>query len=245
VPRLAAGSSPGGAQLPYGKLLDHFQDELGGSAVVDGSKHPSWLRAVLADQPADPDRMVTFVTARSPFAFCDSYRVRTGCPIWQAANIWRDVYYDGLRQVNRAGLPHLVVRYESFALEPESVLRPACALLGIDYQVGMRFFQGLPSHDIGGNLNVFAAVPDLGDRPSVAAFQERMPERWTKLRHQSESYWGKPFGGWVDDKWQTHMSAEDLEQIMQTPGLVDVANLLGYELTREVTAWQQRQLLTD
>ena len=32
-----------------------------------------------------------------------------------------------------------------------------------------------------------------------------------------------------------------MEQVLQTPGLGDVANLLGYELTRDVAAWERRR----
>lgn len=115
--------------LPYGELMSYFESELQTPVLVDGSKHAHWLRAVLADRPGDLDAAVAFVTVRSPFAFVDSYRFRTGCPTWQAANVWRDVYYDALRLATRKGMPLMVVRYEEFALDPEPVLRRASTLL--------------------------------------------------------------------------------------------------------------------
>jgi hypothetical protein len=229
--------------LPPGKVLPFFAEELGGAAVVDGSKHPHWLRAVLADRPGDREGMAVFLTVRSPFAFCDSHRARTGAPFWAGANLWRDVYYDALRMLNRAGLPHLVVRYEDFALEPEPVLRQACSLLGVDYEPQMPFFQAQPAHDIGGNFSARAGASGPGGGVSLERYRAKALGKLAHLWEQAGSYWGKPFGGWVDDKWQRNATADDLEFVLQTPGLVDVANLLGYELSRDVLAWERRRVV--
>lgn len=227
--------------LPPGKVMSFFAEELGGAAVVDGSKYPHWLRAVLADQPADVDRMVAFLTVRSPFAFCDSHRFRTGSPIWEAANLWRDVYYDAQRMLNRARLAHMVVRYEDFALDPEAVLRQACALLGVPYESQMRFFQDQPGHDIGGNYSARAVASGSDAEFSRDEYRTRLVGSFAPKYQQAESYWGRPFGGWVDDKWQKNLSADDIDSVLQTPGLVDVANLLGYRLSQEVLAWERRR----
>ena len=229
----------------YGDLMAYFAVEFGSPVLVDGSKHPNWFRYVLAEQPADADRTVAFLTVRSPFAFCDSYRTRTGCQTWEAANIWRDVYYDGLRQVGQTGVPSMVVRYEQFARDPETVLRPACTLLGIGYDDGMRYFRSRPSHDLGGNHGVYAVARD--ESGAVSSIAARVPAAGGSAgtRDQSEAHGEKPFGGWVDEKWQRRLSAEDVEQVLQTPGLADLANLLGYELTREVAAWESHRLATS
>jgi hypothetical protein len=227
--------------LPPGKVLPFFAEELRSGSVVDGSKHPHWLRAVLADRQADLDGMAVFLTVRSPFAFCDSYRFRTGVPIWEAANLWRDVYYDAQRMLNRARLPHMVVRYEDFALDPEPVLRQACRLLGVHYEPQMRFFHGQPGHDIGGNFSARAVSSGPAGEFSRDEYRDRVLGKLAPLWEQAESYWGKPFGGWVDDKWQGKTTADDIEFALQTPGLVDVANLLGYELSRDVLAWERRR----
>lgn len=225
--------------VPYGRLLPWFREQLGAQAVVDGSKHPAWLRAIVADQAVDPQGIVTFLTVRSPFAFADSYRFRTGCAPWEAANVWRDVYYDALRMVSRASWPSMVVRYEHFALDPEPVLRSAAGLLGVGYEPVMRHFQGQDRHDVGGNFNVFAAPRDGDGDFSVDDFGKKVPATWPK--EQSQGYWGRPFGGWVDQKWHRNLSADDVEQVLQTPGLGDLANLLGYELGQEIAGWARAQ----
>ncbi len=227
--------------LPYGELMSYFESELQIPVLVDGSKHAHWLRAVLADRSAHLDSAVAFVTVRSPFAFTDSYRFRTGCQVWQAANVWRDVYYDALRLATREGLPLMVVRYEDFALDPEPVLRRAGTLLGVDYLPEMRHFQERPRHDVGGNYNVLAVKREQTEAFSSTDFRDRLPEQWVRSTGQSDVYWGKPFGGWVDDKWQRNMTEGDVELVLQTPGLTDVANLLGYQLSHEVAAWQRRR----
>lgn len=225
--------------LPYGELMSYFESELQTPVLVDGSKHAHWLRAVLADRPGDLDAAVAFVTVRSPFAFVDSYRFRTGCPTWQAANVWRDVYYDALRLATREGMPLMVVRYEEFALDPEPVLRRASTLLGVDYLPEMRHFQEQPRHDVGGNYNVLAVQREKPEEFSSTDFRDRLPDQWVRSTGQSDVYWGKPFGGWVDRKWHRNMTEGDVETVLQTPAIADVANLLGYELSREVTGWEQ------
>ena len=230
-------------EMPYGKLMSYFNKTFGGSALVDGSKHPSWLRSVFADQAPDPDRTVALLTVRSPFAFSDSYRTRSGGAAWEAANLWRDLYYDALRLLTASGLPFLVVRYEQFALHPESVLRPACALLGVEFEPEMLQFQSRPSHDVGGNYSAHAVSGGQEAGFSASSFRDRLPDTWAKSAEQSQVYWGKPFGGWVDEKWQARMTADDVEQVLQTPGLGDLANLLGYQLSREIAAWQRREVL--
>jgi len=232
-------------ELPYGRLMSYFEAELRTPVLVDGSKHPGWMRAVLADRPADLDDAVVFLTVRSPFAFADSYRFRTGCEVWQAANVWRDVYYDALRLATRESLPLMVVRYEQFALDPEPVLRRAGTMLGIEYVPEMRHFQEQPRHDVGGNYNVLAVKREKPEEFSPTEFRDRLPDQWVRSTGQSNVYWGKPFGGWVDDKWQRNMVEGDVETVLQTPGLTDVANVLGYELSREAMAWQQRRSVTD
>lgn len=227
--------------LPYGELMSYFEAELGTPVLVDGSKHPHWLRAVLADRPADAEDSVVFLTVRSPFAFSDSYRFRTGCEVWQAANVWRDTYYDALRLTTREQLPLMVVRYEQFALDPEPVLERASTLLGIEHLPEMRQFQNRPRHDVGGNYSALAVSQEKERDFSTAGFRDRLPEQWVRSAGQSDAYWGKPFGGWVDDKWHRNATEADVEQVLQTPGLTDLANLLGYELSREITAWERRR----
>ncbi|MDP9428528.1 MAG: hypothetical protein M3Q47_06465 [Actinomycetota bacterium] len=228
-------------EVPHGKVMDWLETELGSGVLVDGSKHPAWLRAVMADEPTDPERTVAFITARSPFAFAASYRRSHGCQIWEAANVWRDVYYDGVRMVETLGIPSMVVRYEHFARAPEPVLRPACTLLGLDYRSDMLFFQDRPRHDVGGNYGTLTAARQRMGQNAPTESGNPLLDAWLKHGSSSQATAGQPFGGWVDDKWQLTMSVDDVEQILQTPGLVDVANRLGYRLGTEVAAWERRQ----
>lgn len=230
---------------PYGRLMDHFEETFGPDILIDGSKHPQWLRTVGFHGGIDPARTVAYLTVRSPFAFVDSYRARTRAQAWEAANVWRDVNYDAMRLLARQRLPVMTVRYEDFARDPEEVLRPACALLGIDYTPDLRLFQQQPSHDVGGNYNA-RAVADSSATFDPNDMKRKIPEHWVPATESSAAeYWGKPFGGWIDTKWQRRLSAADVELIIQTPGLVNLANLLGYELSADIAAWEGMQAPTD
>lgn len=218
-------------RTPIGELMNFFESEFDGDVLVDGSKHLHWLRAVADDGGIELGETVLFLTTRSPFGFVDSHQARIASPTWEAANIWRDVSDQALRLSTKLNLPLMVVRYEDFAREPEPLLHSASCLLGIPYQPEMRFFQHIPSHDVGGNFNARTAQ----NLDSLEALR-RIPEQWRPAA--MEEYWGRPFGGWVDLKWQRRLDASDVETITQTPGLSGLAALLGYDLGREISAWE-------
>lgn len=233
--------------LRHAELMDFFDRELGGSVLVDGSKHPRWLSNLIAQGGIDPQQTVVFLAVRSPFAFASSHIYKTDRPVWEAANIWRDVYYDAMRIVSRSRLPLLVVRYEDFAERPESVLRPATAMLGLTYEPDMLMFQHMPRHDVGGNFG--ALVP--ADK-QVEYLSLRQPPgatggvgSWVNLPETDRSAPAEPFGGAVRLQWLDRLTSDDLDSVVETPGLGDVANMLGYHLGREISAWQRRQLERD
>jgi hypothetical protein len=188
-----------------------------------------WLRDVRAAAVApSPARVRVLVAVRSPFAFASSFRRRErGAPAWQAANAWRDVLFDALRFLGASGLPHMIVRYEDFATAPEPVLRRVCDFLDLAYDPGMLSFWQTDVHALGGNAGAYVwyqgyrhAGRDAGDddlwTPADAALGER--------------YRARGFGGWSDDKWRDELSAADRREVVQTPGLADLATLAGYDL---------------
>jgi hypothetical protein len=95
--------------------------------------------------------------------------------------------------------------------------------------------------DIGGNYSARAVAREASAEFSREEFRNRLPGGLAPFMEAAESYWGKPFGGWVDDKWHRNMTEDDIEFVLQTPGLVDVANLLGYELSKDVLAWERHR----
>lgn len=157
---------------------------------------------------------MVLLIVRSPFAFTDTFRRHMRWQAWEAANTWRDTYYDSIRLVSETGIPALVVRQEDLARDAEWALRPAQTLLGVGQWPARnraRRSQADEHYFVG-----------LRDRESTT---------------EGVEYDADP----VTTSWYERLSADDIESVMQTPGLVDLANQLGYQLRRDISAWRQAQ----
>ncbi|MUN35063.1 hypothetical protein [Actinomadura litoris] len=214
----------------------HFARSLGVSVVVDGSKYVTWLRRAIEQQSADPTHRApvnVIVTARNPIAFAISHRNRTGEPLWRGAGIWRDTYVDALRTVNTYGLPHMVVRYEDYMARPERSLERLAGFLHLplDSQSDTTRI-----HDTGGNWSSF--VPYVG-KEQLEGYIRRLDgpgraEAEDFIRH-ARAYWNdeKPR---EDTRWRGGLEAGEVNAVLSTPGLTDLASVLGYNVAEVVHA---------
>ncbi|SRR6266568_2161748 len=207
-------------------FADALRRDVGRRVIVDGSKLSEWFRVVGRAGGLDRERVRVIVTSKDPLSFADSLMRRTKGPAWQAANVWRDTYFDILRSLHAGRYLYTHVAYADFCREPEAVLRQLCALVGLDFQPAMLDFRSASICSIGGNPG--AQVWRAG---MLGAIEKK--KEWTddvEPRHY-ETYRARGFSGtWVDDKWTERLGAGDLTQILQTPGLPDLAALLGYDL---------------
>jgi hypothetical protein len=243
------GAEPSDALRRVSEVADN-------DVVVESSKEVRWLWSLArVDAPADADLRVLLVV-RSPFAFVDSARREERFETWMAANVWRDTIADALRTVNSLQLPSLIVRYEDFALDPEPTLLKVCRFAGQDFDPAMLKFWDHPLHAIGGNPGAYAWYPGFSDWFSNqlnAVANGHYDEASSYMRHwlhayASErgvdqaglsaagyeatvpAYAARLFGGWVDDKWRDRLDPADLQMILRTPQLADLASLVGYDL---------------
>ena len=243
-----------GPCLLLGERCPHFTDELldgvsyddipgmhrrlarslDASAVIDGSKLVAWLRTAVEQrrggQAGGPPPGV-IVTARNPIAFAISLRNRTGEPLWQGAAIWRDTYVDALRTVNTYGLPNLVLRYEDHMADREGSLERLAGFLHLPLDAEP---DNTRLHDTGGNWSSF--VPYVG-REHVDQCIERLDER---LRGEAEKFVRDARAYWNDDKpredtrWHRSLNPGEANAVLSTPGLADVASLLGYNVAETI-----------
>ncbi|MFD0901586.1 hypothetical protein [Actinomadura sediminis] len=224
-------------RVTYDDILgmhEEFARSLGASAILDGSKYVAWLRRAVEQKRADPatrNPISVILTARNPIAFAISHRNRTGEPLWQGAGIWRNTYVDALRTVNTHGLPHMVVRYEGYMARPERHLERLAAFLHLplrDKPDNSRI------HDAGGNWSSF--VPYVG--------KEQLDEHIGRLdgpaRAEAEKFVEKARPYWnnekpkADTRWHRSLSTGEANAIVSTPGLADVASIVGYNLAELV-----------
>ncbi|MFI6518823.1 hypothetical protein ACIBF1_24930 [Spirillospora sp. NPDC050679] len=227
------------ARVTYDDILGMhrwFARSLDASVIIDGSKYVAWLRHAVERRsaaPADRAPVNVIVSVRNPVAFAISHRNRTGDPLWLGAGIWRDTYVDALRTANHYGLPHLVVRYEDYMARPERSLERLSGFLHLPLAAEP---DNAALHDVGGNWSSF--VPYVGkeelekyieglDGPGRAEAEEF-------VKH-ARAYWND--GKTKEDKrWHRSLDTGEVNMVLSTPGLADVASLLGYNLAEVVHA---------
>lgn len=211
-----------------------FARSLGSSAILDGSKYVAWLRRAVEQRNADPANRApvsVILTARNPIAFAISHRNRTGEPLWQGAGIWRNTYVDALRTVNTHGLPHMVVRYEAYMARPERHLERLAAFLHLPLRDKPDNGQ---IHDAGGNWSSF--VPYVGQEQlnaHIGRLEGPARAEAEKFVEQARPYWNneKPK---VDTRWHRSLNPGEANAIIGTPGLADVASIVGYNVAELV-----------
>lgn len=190
--------------------------------VVDCSKNVKWFSTLMNNSAAtgmrDPARQRLIAhCVRHPFGFALSWRRHTGQPPWRGAEVWRDINTDVVRQLNGTASTHLVVQYELFALDPKLVLSRVCNALDLQFEEQMMEFWKVPLHSFGGNVGAY-----LFYNAEIQA-----DDRW---QPGMRAHRGRRFGGYVDDRWRRELSVTDVASIMRTPGVADLASLLGYDL---------------
>lgn len=206
--------------------LSELRADTGRSVMIDGSKLMAWFRVVLADGGISPERTRVVVTSKDPFSFADSFMRRMKVPAWQAANVWRDSYVDVFRSLSAARLLHTHVSYAEMSADPEGAIKRVCRLAGLPFFLGLLDFRSVQVCSIGGNpgahVNREGMLSALSNKKDyVEAVEAR---HWQAYRDR---------GGdrrFVDLKWTERLTPGDVSQILQTPGLADLAALLGYDL---------------
>lgn len=201
------------------KTMSHVFDK---SVIIDGSKYVAWLQKALVQGFSGQQPRVIICT-RNPFAFALSHRNRNGGELWQGANIWRDTYADALRTINHHGLAHVVVRYEDFILHRDKTVENLAPFLLSSLLPKADFSR---CHASGGNWS--AAVPFVGTKQMEKAVKKQGKRAADFVAH-SRDYWAE--SPKIDTRWY-QLSTSELTQITQTPGLADIATLLGYNLPR-------------
>lgn len=186
--------------------------------LIDGSKNVDWLNTL---HDAGINRGVgAIVCARTPFAYVRSEMGATDVSPFVAATGWRDVYTHILRSLAGRGVPTIVIRYEDFAFNPPPAIEKICNFVGRPSDDSMLRYWEAPAHPLGGNDGAYLRFPNFQFDTTDAR------ESW-----KPDYFAQKPFGGWIEDKWITELTEQDLRQIMSVPMISDVAGMLGYDLT--------------
>lgn len=196
------------------KTYDLLRTKLKKPILVDGSKHPAWLRIVQSQTPKSGIKAI--ILSRSPVDYLRSCYNRNINPLWPEANAWRDVYYDALRTCSQLNISYLTVRYEVFTEKPKQTLERICDFVGIEYNKSMLTKAG-PLHAIGGNPGAYVGALGAGKLQNAVDAQGQSEIDINPAHLKSKN-----------TKLSKAKLAELQQVAWQTPMLVDVANLLGY-----------------
>ncbi len=198
-----------------------LRDRLGGPQIlVDGSKRITWFEQCI-DGAGSLVSPFALVSVRHPFAFADSCRRRIGLEPHYAAREWRHEMHTTMGTLVATGIPFLVVRYEDLARDPAWMLGRVADSLGLMPEPGLTEFWKHDCHPIGGNAGAHMWFESFRDSASFENDEDR---------EVANSYVGRPFGGWVDDKWTTNLDEAARAAIVAYPGLVETAAVFGYEI---------------
>lgn len=227
-----AGAASGGEALlrSYRRLLGRA----GGRVVVDSSKGVDWMAALL-DAGLEGD-VRAVVVARSPFAFVVSNRARVSGkgPVWHAIG-WRDIYQHTLRTLASRGVPFMVVRHEALVESPLDWGRRLGHFLGLPGADGFdpARMHARPAHPLGGNLREMARMHGF-DLEGLLRSGVPEAEDIRRLGEAAPDYLdARPILAGRAETWR-ELTTEEMVAIIQTPGVMEVFNALGYSLTQYV-----------
>lgn len=206
-----------------GGSLDALRKISNTPIVIDGSKKLEWLRRTLTEKPSTTKSLVILAT-KNPFAYTASHMHNDPVPNWVAANTWRDTIYDALRTLNTFSIPFLTVKYEDFASNSEVMLKRINSFLSLDFSPNQLEYWKSPVHALGGNPGAYANYPEFKD---FAKYWQKYPN--ANWEAKSKVFQGKKLGE-VDTGWIKRLSSEDVQIVLSTPNLVDLATVLGYNL---------------
>lgn len=210
-----------------------FRRASGSSVVIDGSKWPAWLRLAMRDRPASASRVLVVIVVRSPLSFTVSAAAATGAPAWEVAQRWRDVYVDAFRTANRLRLPILVARNEDVRQRPGEIVSAIARLVG---QEVVPDRPRVPVHSLGGNLWVHRGYSEATWRLyATLGLPQSVQNNWRVADWHEASQRQSAFDIF---RPKTERDALVLVQaLLDCPGLTDVANLLGYEMSTEINSF--------
>lgn len=210
-------------------------EECGKNYIIDGSKNADWL-LYLASLGLPLDAVKVFIVVRSPFSFVVSNRralkgFGETSAAWHAEG-WRNIYIHSLRTVACLGVPSMILRHEDFARDPATWLRRSAAFLG-EEQVGVfdSSFEPGFCHPLGSNLGVVALLPSFRDS-GWGLFEESDRELFSSVVTCKDVDVERE--GFIiskrTERW-SELSEEEMFEILHVPGLIDVANFLGYSFS--------------
>lgn len=217
-------SVEGSIAFGYESLLSGFP----GRVLVDGSKYVRWMQDLMLSGLSMPVKVV--VLARNPFGYALSENEATGKPYWQAAEGWRNLYEHTFRVLAKFGVGFIVIRHEDILGNPDVMMNKLYEFMGVGSGEYWRDYLSEPSHSLGGNVASYINFPafDLNE------FSMKNPEDYRKYSSKIALYKESITLSSMVDRWQHQLSKNDISSIINMPGLLDVATLLGYDLPRMI-----------
>ncbi len=210
------------------KIFDTARRLFNTPIIVDGSKFLDWLRH-LVFHGYSLEKTKVIVSVKNPFATVYSIVKRKFFQVFEAANTWRDTYYDIYRTLNMLGINFIIVKYEDFYFKYEKTAKRIADFLSLDHIPTPEEFLSHPLHSLGGNVS--AMIKGDKELKTEQIEQQKGINKQIMLGFNfTPEYMKAPWGTFEDLRWTKTLKEEDINIILTTPDLIDIAALYGYDI---------------
>jgi len=193
---------------PSSTLYHSISSKTRKSVVIDSTKSVEWIRWRISEVASSGARPIFLFLQRDGRAVLNS-RIRKYPQrgVEEQIRAWIERIEETTALYDSLGIPKKIVRYETFATEPERTTREICEVLGLDYEPEMLAFYEHEQHPLGGNNGAqFIVARQLG-RPLV-----RVGER------SREYYEGHAAGIELDLRWKQELEEAHLDLFERVAG---------------------------
>ncbi len=211
--------------------MNRLREASGARVIVDGSKLPAWIQRTLMGRDGADARMAVIITARSPLSYAMSAMGATGQPLYVGLREWRDIYIDAMRTATRTQLPLYVVRNEEVRKDPGTVLDRLAPLFGWPHRV-TEVAPAEKTHSIGGNAFVQAGFGADAHAALAKTGLHRDDAVWDP--NAFESVAREASVGSLQRPRDLETARSWAQAVVDCPGLLPIAETLGYEMYREL-----------
>lgn len=200
-----------------------------GNIVIDSSKNIDWLR--LLSEFNLPFRFCVITMIRSPFGFVSSCKERIPDEsVITHAEGWRNVYHHVIRTLNGFGIASLVVRFEDLLGDIDRVSDRISSFLGIDgMPINLDGGREGDQHPMGGNLRELCRYKGFDLERFLTSGQMEARALARDLEEYPEYKSNRMLLVERKNGWKK-LSDDQIRDIIQLPGLVDVFSYFGYDL---------------
>ncbi|WP_346344032.1 sulfotransferase [Magnetospirillum sulfuroxidans] len=197
---------------PPRALYQQVAERTGRRVIIDSTKNDDWITERVAETRASGGQPTLFMLLRDGRAVVNSrLRKYPDRDPEQQIRQWIEQIQRSQALYARFDGPKMRLHYEHLAAEPDTVVRQACDVLGLDFEPAMLQFHTAEHHPLGGNS---------GPQYMVAKQRFTDPEQaFVTLNPKSRQFYDaetQPIR--LDLRWNEEMTAENIRMFERIAG---------------------------